>query len=320
MEPKSLAILLAVYEPNEAWLAELLQSLNQQTYPNLRLYVRHDASPTYTAERLRQALEQNVTAFPWVLKENPRNMGSNKTFEALLLDAEEHYVAFCDQDDVWLPEKLKNGVTLLENSPLKPTLVCSEMKVINGEGVEIAPNMAHHRRRHVMLRGEGLAGALFTRNFVTGCTLIAERERLLSYLPFPDEIVHDHYIAFRAALDGALDYLPDPQLLYRVYGGNQTGVLTGVTNKQDYYDRRIAVFERRLNTFAAYAPDLPELTRLTDWCKARKLNFERKKGGFSALWRLRRCNLPTTLFELVALRLPTPLYRMAVKAVQKRIV
>ena len=84
MEPKSLAILLAVYEPNEAWLAELLQSLNQQTYPNLRLYVRHDASPTYTAERLRQALEQNVTAFPWVLKENPRNMGSNKTSSALL--------------------------------------------------------------------------------------------------------------------------------------------------------------------------------------------------------------------------------------------
>ena len=320
MEPKSLAILLAVYEPNEAWLARLLDSLNNQSYPKLHLYVRHDASPTYQAERLREMLERHITEFPWTLLENTENLGSNRTFELLVQDACEEYIAFCDQDDIWLPEKLENGVRLLETSPLHPTLVCSEVRVINGEGEVIAPDMAHHRRRHVMLRGEGLAGALFTRNFVTGCTVIARRTRILSYLPFPEEIVHDHYIAFRAALDGALDYLSEPQMLYRVYGGNQTGVLTGVKTKEDYYHRRIEVFQRRLNTFAAYAPNLPELKELEEWSQARISNYQRKKGGLAALWRLRRCNKPTTLFEVVALRFPTPLYRLAVKAVQKRIV
>ena len=317
---QDLAILLAVYNPNEQWLEELLQSLNAQTYRPLRLYVRDDASPDYPLERLREVLERTVTAFPFVLHQNEQNMGSNRTFEALVRDArDEKYIAFCDQDDIWLPDKLKNGVELLENSPLSPTLVCSDMRIINGEGEEIAPNMASHRRRHVFLRGEHLAGTLFTRNFVTGCTIILSRRRALSYLPFPNEAIHDHYIAFRAALDGALDYLSEPQLLYRVYGGNQTGVLTGVHTKEDYFRRRIKVFSDRLAAFSAYAPELPELRELQAWDQARQDNYARKKGGFAALWRLRRCNFPTTLFELVALRLPTPLYRLAVKAVQKRI-
>ena len=319
MQANSLAILLAIYEPREDWLVELLDSLNAQTYPNLKLYVRDDCSPTYSYARLRELLETHVTAFPWELRQNEVNLGSNKTFEALATDCTEHYVAFCDQDDVWLPEKLKNGVELLEGSPLSPTLVCSELRIIDGEGNVIAPDMSHHRRRHVFLRGNGLAPALFTRNFVVGCTVILERARLITYLPFPDAAVHDHYIAFRAALEGALDYLPEPQILYRVYGGNQTGVMTGVSSKQDYYVRRIQVYSDRVDAFAKHAPKLPELQELQAFCQARNQNFHRERGGASALWRLRKCNFPTAMFELVALRLPAPLFRLAIRLIQKRI-
>jgi len=320
MEKKSLAILLAVYEPREDWLIELLDSLNAQTYPNIKLYVREDRSPTYPFSRLRELLQTRITAFPWELIQNEVNRGSNKTFEALVGDCSEEYVAFCDQDDVWFPNKIKNGVELLENSPLSPTLICSELRVIDGEGKTISPDMTHHRRRHIFLRGEGLAPALFTRNFVVGCTVILPRVRAASYLPFPKEAVHDHYIAFRAALDGALDYLPDPQILYRVYGGNQTGVMTGVTTKEDYVRERIEVYASRVEAFAKYAPDLEELRLMRAFCQARRDNFNRKKGGMRALWRLRKCNPTTTLFELVAPRLPTPLFRLAIRMIQKRII
>ena len=320
MQGNSLAILLAIYEPREDWLIELLDSLNAQTYSNLKLYVREDRSPTYPLARLRHLLEIHVTAFPWELHQNPSNLGSNKTFEALVEDCTEDYVAFCDQDDVWLPDKLKNGVELLENSPLSPTLVCSELRVINGEGKVISPDMAHHRHRHVFLRGEGLAPTLFTRNFVVGCTVILPRARVASYLPFPKEAVHDHYIAFRAALDGALDYLPDPQILYRVYGGNQTGVMTGVTTKDDYYRERIQVYSDRVDSFSKYAPQLPELKRMREYCQARKNNFNRQRGSAKELWKLRACNPTTTVFELVALRLPTPLFRLAIRMIQKRMI
>lgn len=320
MQPKSLAILLATYDPREDWLIELLDSLNAQTYGSLHLYVRDDHSPTVSPDRIRELLSAHVTRFPWTFLQNEKNLGSNGTFEALVRDAKEHYIAFCDQDDVWLPKKLENGVALLENSPLSPTLVCANMRVINGEGKELAPNMQSHRRRHIFLRGEGLAPTFFFRNFVVGCTVIAERERVLSYAPFPSEAVHDHYIAYRAALEGAIDYLDDPQMLYRVYGGNQTGVMTGVSTKQDYYQRRIETFSARMECFARFAPTLPELEEVRAWCDARVRNFKREKGGFRDLYRLRHVNRSASLFELFALRMPTPLFRLAIRLIQRRVI
>lgn len=312
---KSVAILLAVYNPREDWLIEQLDSLNNQTYPNLRLYVRDDASPDYSYERLQEILRAHITKFPYSVAKNEKNGGSNVTFETLVTDAQdEDYIAFCDQDDVWLPEKISNTVRLLEESPLSPTLVCANVSVMDGDGNETAPTIDVHRKRHVFLRGNGLADELIYRNFVMGCTVVMERHRALSYLPFPKSIVHDHYLAFRAAVDGAIDYLPDPQMRYRIYGGNQTGVMTGVKTKSDYLERRIRTFEDRVKHFSAVA-SLPELDRARAWCDARVRNFNREKGGFSALWRLRFVNKSASLFELFGLRFPNFLFRFALRLI-----
>ena len=135
MAQKSVAILLAVYEPREDWLIELLDSLNEQTYPDLTLYIRDDASPKYSFERLAEIVREHVTAFPYTLMQNETNLGSNQTFARLVTDAkDEHYIAFCDQDDVWLAKKIANTVALMEESPLLPTLVCSNVSVMDGDG------------------------------------------------------------------------------------------------------------------------------------------------------------------------------------------
>lgn len=316
MEKKALAILLAVYEPPEGWLIELLDSLNRQTYPNLCLYVRDDASPHFPFERLQVLLREHIMAFPYVLHRNEKNLGSNETFAALIRDCKEPYIAFCDQDDIWLADKLTDTVRLFEESSLHPTLVCANVRVIDGDGKEIAPSMEEHRKRHVFLRGNNLAPELIYRNFVMGCTVVMERERALSYLPFPASVVHDHYLAFRAAADGAIDYLAEPQMLYRVYGGNQTGVMTGVRSKSDYLERRILVFDARVRAFAEHV-SLPALEDALVWSRARLANFHRQKGGFRALRKASGQNRVTSLFELVALRLPTPLFRFLIRLVQK---
>lgn len=318
METQSIAILLAVYEPNELWLTQLLDSLDRQTYPHLHLYVRDDASPTYPLQRLEQMLREHVTRFPFTLRQNEGNLGSNGTFARLVEDCKENYIAFCDHDDVWLPEKLEKSLSLLRESPLHPTLVCANVSVVDGEGALIASRIDEHRRRHVFLRGEGIASQLIYRNFVMGCTVVMERERALRYLPFPDEAVHDHYLAFRAACDGAIDYLDEPVMLYRVYGGNQTGVMTGVKTKEDYFCRRIKSFDDRLRCFEAYS-DVPEIQKARAWSHARMDNYNRKCGSFGALYRTRAANPVTTWFELIGLRLPPPLFRLAIRLIRKGI-
>lgn len=316
MNKKTVAILLATYNPPSDWLDALLDSLNGQSYPQLHLYVRDDGSTPESFSALQRQLQLHITAFPYTLLQNEKNMGSNGTFGALVKDCCEDYICFCDQDDVWYPEKIENGVRLLESSPLSPVLVCSEVAVIDGEGNPVADKISTHRKRHVYLRGNALAPTFINRNFVMGCTVVMERTRALSYLPFPDGVVHDHYIAFRASLEGAIDFLDEPQMDYRVYGGNQTGVMSGVASKEDYYTRRIEVFSKRVRCFSAYA-DLLQLQEARAWCDSREQNFHREKGGFRALWRMRSFNRVTSLFELFALRFPAPLFRFAIRMVQK---
>ena len=318
MKSPSVAILLAIYNPRIDWLYELLDSLNAQTYPNLHLYVRNDGSTTISAAELTEILDAHITAFSYTLRCNEQNVGSNATFARLTEDAREELVAYCDQDDVWLPEKIENTVKLLLESPLSPRLVCTNVRVIDGEGATVAHRMEEHRRRHVFLRGEGLGMELIYRNFVIGCTTVLRRADAVRYLPFPtmEEAVHDHYLAFRAACEGAIDYLDEPQMLYRVYGGNQTGVMSGVCCREDYQRLRIGGFRRRIECFSAVAT-LPALEDARRWCDAREANFRREHGSFSALWKLRRHGKSVTLFELVALRLPKPLFRLAIRAVQK---
>lgn len=318
MQAKTVAILLAVYNPPFDWFGELLDSLDAQTYENLHIYIRDDASASPAPAALEAFLAEHLLRVPYTLLRNEVNIGSNATFAALVKDATEDLVAFCDQDDIWLPDKIARSVKLLEESPLSPVLVCSEVAVIDADGHEISPLISAHRKRHVFLRGTGLAPTLLHRNFALGCTMLLSRTRALSYLPFPSEIVHDHYLAYRAACDGAIDYLPEPTMRYRVYGGNQTGVMQGVRTKRDYYEKRILVFDRRLAEFSRYA-DFPELIDARRWGDARRDNFERRKGSFRRLRSLRHVNRATTLFELYALRMPRPLFRFAVRLVQKRL-
>lgn len=316
METQTIAILLAIYDPREDWLIELLDSLNAQTYPHLKLYVRDDASPNYSPERLEAVVRERITAFPFVINRNEKNLGSNGTFGELVRDCDDPFIAFCDQDDIWLPEKLEKTMRLFLESPLNPVLVCANVSVMDGDGNQIASRMEEHRKRHTFLKGEGLAPSLINRNFAMGCTMLMKRETALECLPFPNGVVHDHYLAFCAAAQGAIDYLEEPQLRYRVYGGNQTGVMTGVATKEDYFKRRIEVFETRVRAFSKVT-ELPELTDALTWCEARRRNFLREKGGFGALWKQRKFNTVTSVFELVAPRLPKPLFRLAIRLIQK---
>jgi hypothetical protein len=148
--------------------------------------------------------------------------------------------------------------------------------------------------------------------------MVMERERLLHYLPFPKDVVHDHYIAFRASTEGAIDYLDEPQMLYRVYGRNQTDVMAGVVTKEDYFHRRILRFAARINCFRTLAT-LPALESAKAWSNARIAFYQRHKGSFGTLWQLRGVDLKTTLFELFTLRLPKPLFSFMIRLVQKGI-
>lgn len=134
-------ILLSTYN-GEKYIIEQLESIFHQTCQEIRLYIRDDGSEDSTVEKIRQYL----TAHPeyqgktvWVENEAHENLGYMKSYWKLLREASgAQYYAFCDQDDVWLPQKVERGVTALEKEKEdKPVLYFSNFYQCN-EDLSIA--------------------------------------------------------------------------------------------------------------------------------------------------------------------------------------
>ena len=61
-------------------------------------------------------------------------------------------------------------------------------------------------------------------NYVTGCTVIINKELKELATPFPNGIVmHDWWLALLAASEGKIDFLEESTILYRQHGENSVG-------------------------------------------------------------------------------------------------
>ena len=316
-----ISILMAVYEPRMDWLKEQLDSLEAQTYPNLRLYVRDDCSPTVPFEDIQRCVAECIRSFPCEIRRNERNMGSNLTFQALTEEAEGEYFAYCDQDDVWLPEKL----VVLQDKFVESgaQLVCSDMYVIDKDGKRTADSITKIRRHHVFKTGTDLASGLLFHNFVTGCTMLMDAQTAKDAIPFCPYMIHDHYLALYAAEHGAIHSVCRQLISYRLHEGNQTDLLAGVTDRESYGTVRIDTMLDRLTWLRANFPCGPELKQTIDdgvmWAEARKRNWLHR-GGKATIWKYRQFSKLPSLFEIAANWLPGPIFRLAILAGKRNLV
>lgn len=316
-----ISILMAVYEPRLDWLEEQLRSLNEQTYPNLRLYVRDDCSPTVPFAEIERLVQECIHTFPYEIARNGENLGSNLTFQRLTQEAEGKYFAYCDQDDVWLPEKLEVLQKELENSGT--LLVCSDMYIIDGEGKQIVDSITKVRRHHKFHSGTGLVEGLLISNFVTGCTMLVESAAAKAAIPFCPHMVHDHYIALCCAAAGSILSVPRPLIRYRIHEGNQTGLMAGVTDKKSYGEIRIDVPLKKfqwLQVHFPYRKDLQDaIDRRLRWMEARQRNWN-GNGGKCEVWKDRAFSRNSSLFEVALRWIPEWAFRWVISLSRKNII
>lgn len=314
-----ISILMAVYEPRMDWLREQLESLEAQTYTNLKLYIRDDCSPTVPFKEIKALVKDRIRSFPYEIRRNEENLGSNLTFERLTQEAEGEYFAYCDQDDIWLPEKLEVLQKELESSGA--LLACSDMYIINGEGRQKADSITKVRKRHRFKSGTELAEGLLISNFVTGCTMLMRAETAKAAVPFCPYMIHDHYLALYSAAIGKIVSLPAPLIRYRIHGNNQSGLLAGVRDKASYERIRIGVplkkFQWLERQFSFREPLLEAIAQRRDWMRARLRNW-RRKGGWITVWKNRRFGPMTAVFELVAPWFPERLFLWVIDRIRRK--
>ena len=104
-------------------LARLMSSIAAQTYSNYEVVVVNDGSSDqvgYAAIIDRFSMIMAVRYF-----RNPRNMGAQFSRNRGVYEARHDWIAFVDDDDEWLPEKLEKQAALLASSPGSVGLVYS---------------------------------------------------------------------------------------------------------------------------------------------------------------------------------------------------
>ena len=108
---KKVAVLISTYN-GKKYLKEQLDSILNQTYPNIEIVIRDDGSTDSTLELVKEYQEKHSNIR---LKEGT-NIGFIKSFFKLLEMADADYYAYCDQDDIWLENKIELAVNALNQA------------------------------------------------------------------------------------------------------------------------------------------------------------------------------------------------------------
>lgn len=308
-----IAILMAVYEPRMDWLREQMISLDQQTYPNLKLYIRDDCSPMVPFEEIQACVKTCIHAFPYEIWQNEKNLGSNKTFELLTQEAEGDYFAYCDQDDIWLPEKLEVLQKALEQE--KVLLVCSDMYIIDGDGTAVADSITKIRRHHRFRSGAGLTDTLWYSNFASGCALLVRSKTAKAALPLNPFMYYDHYITLFAANKGEIAFVDRPLIQHREHGGNQSSTLQGVVDRESYRRIRVDTTTKAVRWLVEHFPADEMLQEILGkglrWMEARQAYLQGNKEQAKTIWKYHKYSPMASVFELAMPYLPKWLFELA---------
>ncbi|WP_312094080.1 glycosyltransferase [Aminipila sp.] len=306
-------IVIATFNPRLDWFKEQLQSLNSQTYRNIIITIRDDCSDKVSLENITECIKENITNFCYSIHQNIENLGSTRTFEILTEQAEGDYIAYCDQDDIWISDKIEKLVSFIKQSD--SLLVCSDVYIIDGNGTLISDSITKVRKRHIFKEGSSLASELLFKNFVIGCTMLMQTVIAKESIPFIDDMVHDHYLALYAATKGNIGVFKENLIKYRIHGNNQTTMLSNVSNKEEYYEVRIRPYLRRIEQLKQRF-DIEKLDEAYEWAKAREGHFFRRKRSASILWKYRNVDEKTSAFELVMLKMPESIFKWVIVLLQ----
>lgn len=218
-------ILLATYNGGQ-YLSEQLDSLFAQTYKNWKLVVHDDGSVDNTLEVVRHYAAQ-VPGKITLVEDRFRAGGAKDNFAHLMSLSTADYIAFCDQDDVWLPRKLELSIVALIGAEAQekdmPIAVFTDAKIVDAELGPVAPSLWRHQAT-----SPGLAKSirrLSVRNCVTGCTMMINRSALNKALPIPPvALMHDWWVALVILkYGGVLRPIDIPTILYRQHSTNAVG-------------------------------------------------------------------------------------------------
>ena len=222
--PTTIAILMATYN-GEKYLGEQIDSILAQTSLDWHLYIHDDGSKDNTAAILRQYAtdySEKIT-----ILEYPSQGGACYNFLSMLQQVDAQYYMFCDQDDVWLKDKVAVSLDYMkraeEQHQGKPIIVYTDLAVTDGALKIVNPSFW----QEICLYPDFITDFdhLAASTAVTGCAMLFNQMAKDAVIfPATYATMHDAWITACVLKQGGC-ILPicQPLVYYRQHGNNCVG-------------------------------------------------------------------------------------------------
>lgn len=221
---KKIEVLLATYN-GEKFVREqiysVLNNFDKISGYECKILVSDDKSTDKTVQIIKSLQEQE----PRILfLDGEKKGGVRSNFYYLLEHADADYVFFCDQDDLWLPDKISVFLERFKSEEVSyngPILVHSDLCVADANLSPINVSMFDYQK----INKNPSFVELIVSNSVTGCVMACNRELIegVKKSQIQNSIMHDWYIGLYASAFGRIFFIEKSFILYRQHGGNQVG-------------------------------------------------------------------------------------------------
>lgn len=217
----SFSIAMGTYN-GARYLREQLKSISAQDYAPKELIVGDDGSTDDTIAILEDFARRSP--FPVMITKNRRQLGYGENFLQTASRCTADWVAFCDQDDVWLPNKLALCAETIASAPSDLGLIVHGVIVGDEQLHEIGrmewPKAGEYDR--LTLPPDWLVQGfrqVFRRSLLTDMPF---SHRHLSWIGEPE--AHDAWVCLTGSIMGSVTVLADCLAIYRRHESNTTEI------------------------------------------------------------------------------------------------
>lgn len=217
-------ILMATYN-GEAFVEEQVRSIMRQSFIDWRLLIHDDGSTDNTVDILRGLMKEDCRI--QLLEDDVCYLGVARNFIHLVNSSSAQYCMFCDQDDIWLPNKVEEMLNEIKQYNQNiPQVVYSNAYLWTSQKGVISD-------KNTLTYPTTLRQALFLNTGIQGAAAIFNRkmcDRIGQELDF--YAMHDHVLLLAGICFGEVHYLHKSLMYYRQHEKNLTGNAPGSKRKK----------------------------------------------------------------------------------------
>lgn len=209
------SVIVPTYKRQPAMVKRAIQSILNQTYPNIEIIVVDDSPGDFEFRSMVKDMVNSLANDKIRYVEHETNKGACAARNTGINISAGEYLAFLDDDDEWLSNKLEKQLLKMSNPDVG--LVYCRQKVVD----EISKTITVDKRK--FYSGE-VFDKLMVNNFIGSTSFVLVRKKCLQKVGFFNmglESAQDYEMWLRIAKEYEVDYVDEPLVIYHIHGNGR---------------------------------------------------------------------------------------------------